>query len=118
MTENRFLGKMAIVAAMHPPSLVAAVGTGCVRVRRRDPESQSVVVEVGTDQATAGRSAQKLRQEQRVPPKETRPVNQVRSETTYLRSWIIKRAGEPSFSVARQAEPETEPDHHHHPLPQ
>ena len=69
MTEDRFLGEMAIVAAMHPPSLVAADGTGCVRVRRRDPESQSVVVEVGTDQATADRSAQKLRQEQRVPPR-------------------------------------------------
>ena len=95
MTENRFLGEMAIVAAMHPPSLVAADGTGCVRVRRRDTESQSVVVEVGADQATADRSAQKLGQEQRVPPREMRPVNQPRSETTYLRSWIIKSAGEP-----------------------
>ena len=69
MTEDRFLGEMAIVVAMYTPSLVAADGTGCVRVRRRDAQSQSVVVEVGTDQATADRSAQKLRQEQRVPPK-------------------------------------------------
>src|ERR1700722_12995595 len=97
MTENRFLGEMAIVAAMHPPSLVAADGTGCVRVRRRDPESQRVVVEVGTDQATADRSAQKLRQEHRVPPNEVRPENQPRSETIYLRSWIIKSAGEPLY---------------------
>ena len=76
MTEDRFLGEMAIVAAMHPPSLASAEGTGCVRVRRRDPESQSVVVEVGTDQATADRSAQELRQEQRVPPDETREPTQ------------------------------------------
>jgi hypothetical protein len=68
MTENRFLGEMAVVAAMHPPSLVAADGTGSVRVRRRDTESQSVIVDVGTDQATADGSAQKLKQEQRVPP--------------------------------------------------
>ena len=95
MTENRFLGEMAIVAAMHPPRLVAADGTGYVRVRRRDPESQRVVVEVGTDQTTADRSAQKLRQEQRVPPGEMRPANQLRTATTYLRSWIIKSAGEP-----------------------
>ena len=27
-----------------------------------------------------------------------RPVNQPRSETTYLRSWIIKSAGEPPFT--------------------
>ena len=95
MTENRFLGKMAIVAAMHPPSLVAADRTGYVRVRRRDTESQRVVVEVGTDQATADRRAQKLRQEHRVPPNEVRAENQPRSETTYLRSWIIKSAEEP-----------------------
>ena len=95
MTENRFLGEMAIVAAMYPPRVVAADGAGCARVRRRDTESQSVVVEVGTDQATAYRSAQKLRQEQRVPPNEMRPVNQPRRETTYLRPWIIKSAGEP-----------------------
>ena len=53
MTENRFLGEMAIVAAMHSPSVVAADGTGCLGVRGRDTESQSVVVEVGADQATA-----------------------------------------------------------------
>ena len=64
MTEDRFLGEMAIVAAMHPPGVAAAGGTGCVRVRRRDAESQNVIVEVGADQATAGRSAQKQRQEQ------------------------------------------------------
>jgi hypothetical protein len=100
MTEDRFLGEMAIVVAMHTPSLVAADGTGCVRVRRRDAQSQSVVVEVGTDQATADRSAQKLRQEQRVPPKEMKLVNQPRSEPTYLRSWIIKSAGEPVFCAS------------------
>jgi hypothetical protein len=64
MTENRFLGEMAIVVAMHPPSLVAADGTRCVGVHRRDTESQSVVVEVGADQATADGSAQKLGQKQ------------------------------------------------------
>jgi hypothetical protein len=57
MTENRFLREGAIVAAMHPPSLVAAGGTGYVWGRRRDTENQSVVVEVGTDQATADGSA-------------------------------------------------------------
>ena len=67
MTENRFLGEMAIVAAMHPPGHMAADGTGCVRVRRRDTESQSVLVEVGTDEASADGSAQELGQEQRVP---------------------------------------------------
>ena len=53
MTENRFLGEMAIVAAMHPPSVVAADGTGCVRVHHHDARESEVVVEVGTDQATA-----------------------------------------------------------------
>ena len=55
MSEDRFLGETASVAAMDPPSLVAADGTGCVGVRRRDTESQSVVIEVGPDQATADR---------------------------------------------------------------
>src|SRR4051794_30897006 len=68
MAADWFLGEVAIVAAMHPPGHVAADGTGCVRVRRRDTESQSIMVEVGTDQATADGSAQELKQEQRVPP--------------------------------------------------
>ena len=95
MTEDRFLGETAVVTAMHPPSLVAADGTGSVGFRRRDAESQSVVVEVGADQATADGSAQELGQKQGVPPKDTGPANQPGSETTYLRSWIIKSAGEP-----------------------
>ena len=53
MTEDRFLGEAASVAAMNPPSLVAADGTGCVGVGRRDPESQGDAIEVGPDQATA-----------------------------------------------------------------
>ena len=47
MTEDRFLGELAVVTAMHPPSVVAADGTGCVRLCRRDTESQIVVGEVG-----------------------------------------------------------------------
>ena len=95
MTEDRFLGKEAIVAAMNPPSVVAADGTGCVGVRRRDTESQGVVVEVGSEQATADGSAQKLGQKQGASPREMQTVNQPGSEITYLRSWIIKSAGEP-----------------------
>ena len=68
MSEHRFLGKTACVAAMHPPSLVAADGTGCVGIRRRDPESQNLVIEVGADQTTADGSAQKLGQKQGMPP--------------------------------------------------
>ena len=95
MPEDRFLGEVASVAAMDPPGLVAAGGTGCVGVRRRDAESQGVAIEVGTDQATADGGAQKLGQKQEVPPKEMGTVNRTREGITYLRSWIIKSAGEP-----------------------
>ena len=70
MPEDRLLGEVASVAAMDPPGLVAAGGTGGVGVRRRDAESQGVAIEVGPDQATADGGAQKLGQEQGVPPKE------------------------------------------------
>ena len=64
VSENRFLGEAAIVAAMHSPGLVAANGAVGVEVRRGDAESQSVIVDVSTDQAAADGSAQK----QWVPP--------------------------------------------------
>ena len=70
MPEGRFLGERASVAAMDPPALVAADGTGGVGVGRRDAESQGHAIEVGTDQATADGGAQKLGQEQGVPPNE------------------------------------------------
>ena len=95
MPEGRFVCETTCVTAMHSPSLVAAHGTGCVGVRRGDPESQGDVVEVGADQATAERSTQKLRQKQGKPLKERRIVDQPSGVTPYRRSWIIRSAGEP-----------------------
>ena len=69
MPEGGFLGETASVAAVDPPGLVAADGTGCVGVGRRDSESQGEAIEVGADQATADRGVQKLGQEQERPPK-------------------------------------------------
>jgi hypothetical protein len=69
MPEDRLLGETARVAAMDTPTLVAADRTECVCVRRRDPESQDSVIEVGADQATADGSAQKLGEKQGLPSK-------------------------------------------------
>ncbi len=68
-SQNGFLREGARVAAVHPPTLVAADRTGCVGMRRRDPKRQGNAIEVGPDQATADGSAQKLEQEQEKPPK-------------------------------------------------
>ena len=68
-TEDRFLSEEASIAAMDPPSLLAADGTACVGVRRSDVQGQRIVIESGVDQATAERSMQKLEQKQEVPPK-------------------------------------------------
>jgi hypothetical protein len=69
MPEDRLLGETASITAVDPPSLMTADRTGCVRSRRRNPETQGEVIEVGADQATAGGSTQKLGQEQGTPPK-------------------------------------------------
>ncbi len=63
MSENGFLGETATVTAVHTPILVTAGRTGCVRIRRCDPESQGNTIEVGPDQATADGSVRKLEQE-------------------------------------------------------
>src|SRR5262245_48028279 len=67
-SENRFVGEAARVAAVHPPTLVAAGRTGCVGIRRGDPQSQGNAIEVGPDEATTDGGAQKLEQEQEWPP--------------------------------------------------
>ena len=66
--EDRLLGETAGVAAVDPPGLVAAGRARCPGAGGRDPQGQGVAVEVGPDQATAGRGAQELRQEQVGPP--------------------------------------------------
>jgi len=67
--ENGFLGEATRVAAVDPPRLVAARGTGGVGIRRRDPQSEGHAIAVGADQATADGNAQKLEQKQEKPPK-------------------------------------------------
>jgi hypothetical protein len=64
MPEGRFLGEAAIVAAMDSPGLLPAGGTGCVWGRGCDPESQSGVIEVGADQATANGGTKELEEKQ------------------------------------------------------
>src|SRR3954454_13820548 len=67
--KGGFLGETASVAAVDPPGLVSADGTGCFGVGRGDSESQVKAIEVGADQATADRGMQKLGQKQERPPK-------------------------------------------------
>src|SRR4051812_15630431 len=67
--KGGFLGETASVAAVDPPGLVSADGTGCFGVGRGDSESQVKAIEVGADQATADRGMQKLSQKQERPPK-------------------------------------------------
>ena len=93
MPEDRLLGETASVAAVDSPGLVTADRAGCVG-SGRDPESQGVAIEVGPDQATAGGSAQKLGQEQMGNAKEAKTGNHTGEGITYLRSWIIKSAGD------------------------
>src|SRR3954468_2023237 len=67
--KGGFLRDTASVAAVGPPGLVSADGTGCFGVGRGDSESQVEAIEVGADQGTADRDMQKLSQKQERPPK-------------------------------------------------
>jgi len=87
--EGRFLGEAAGVAAVNRPTFMAADRTGCVRVRRRDPESQGDAIEISPGQATADGSAQKLGEKQGMSPREMKAVNQPGGRQPALRSWVI-----------------------------
>lgn len=91
VSEGGFLGKATRVTAMYPPSLVPAGGTRGVGAGRGNPESRGDAIEVGADQATAHRSAQKQGQKQGMPPERWEQGNYL----SHLRFWIIKSAGEP-----------------------
>src|SRR4051794_24901637 len=92
--EGGLLGEGAGVSAMDSPGLESAGGTVGVGFGRGDAQGQGGAIEVGADQATAGGGAQELGQEQGGPPKRS-AMNRHADEMTYLRSWIIRSAGEP-----------------------
>jgi hypothetical protein len=72
-------------------------------VSDRDAEGEVQAIEIGPDHAAADRGVQQLEQKQEMLPERMKSGAEACREISHLRSWIIKSAADPSYTIISRA---------------